>query len=80
MRQPLAQRPRAHVDELDLVGAADDRVGNGLVLGNPDNVLDDVGEALQGYMSTVVSTLIPACRIASTSCQRLAWRLRGALV
>ena len=42
MRQAAAQRFRRHVDELDLVGAANERIGHGLELADPGDPLDDV--------------------------------------
>ena len=47
VRHPAAQRLRGHVDQLDLVGRADDLVGHGLPLGDAGDLLDDVVERLQ---------------------------------
>ena len=47
VRQPAAQRLGGHVDQLDLVGAADHGVGHRLLLGDAGDLLDDVVEALQ---------------------------------
>ena len=47
MRHPPAQRLRGHVDQLDLVGAADHLVGHGLPLRHAGDLVDDVVERLQ---------------------------------
>ena len=47
VREAPPQRLRGHVHELDLVGAADDGVGHGFLLGDAGDLLDDVVEALQ---------------------------------
>ncbi len=47
VRQATAQRLRRHVDELDLVGAADERVGHRLELADPGDPLDDVVHRLE---------------------------------
>ena len=47
VRHPPAQRLRGHVDQFDLVGAADDLVGHGLPLRHPGDLLDDVVERFQ---------------------------------
>ena len=41
------ERLRRHVDELDLLGGPDDRVGNRLVLLDPGDALDDVVDRLE---------------------------------
>src|SRR5262249_38549356 len=47
VRHAPAERLGAHVDQLDLVGAPDDVVGNGLALVNAGNPLDDVVQTLE---------------------------------
>ena len=47
MRHPAPQRLRRHVDELDLVGGPDDRVGDRLVLLDPGDRLDHVVHRLE---------------------------------
>ena len=47
VRQPSAKRLGSHVDQLDLVGAADDRVGDPLLLGDTGDLLDHVVERLE---------------------------------
>ncbi len=47
VRHPAAQRLGGHVDELDLMGAADDLVRHGLVLRHAGDLLDDVAEGLE---------------------------------
>ena len=47
VRHPAAQRLGGHVDQLDLVGGADHRVGHRLPLLHPGDLLDDVGDGLQ---------------------------------
>ena len=47
VRHPAAQRLGGHVDQLDLVGRADHRVGHGLPLHHPGDLLDHVGDRLQ---------------------------------
>ena len=47
VRHPAADRLRRHVDELDLVGPADDRVGDRLLLLDAGDLLDDVVERLE---------------------------------
>ncbi len=47
MRHPAAQRLRRHVDELDLVGRADDGIRHRLPLRDAGDLLDDVVERLQ---------------------------------
>ncbi len=44
VRHPAAQRLGRHVDQLDLVGPADDLVGDGLTLPDAGDRLDDVAE------------------------------------
>ena len=44
VRHTTAERLRAHVDELDLLGAAHDRVGHRLALRDAGDPLDDVVE------------------------------------
>lgn len=44
VREAAAQRLRRHVDQLDLVGAADHVVGQGLPLADPGDALDHVAE------------------------------------
>jgi len=44
VRHPAAQRLRGHVDELDLIGRADHRVGDGFPLRHAGDLLDDVVE------------------------------------
>ena len=46
-REAVAQRERREVDELDLVGAADDLVGDRLALLDAGDLLDDVVERLE---------------------------------
>ena len=47
VRHPAAQRLGRHVDQLDLVGGPDDRVGHRLPLRYAGDLLDDVVERLQ---------------------------------
>jgi len=47
VRHPAPQRLGGHVDELDLVGRADDLVGDGLPLRHAGDLLDHVVERLQ---------------------------------
>ncbi len=47
VRHPAAQCLRRHVDELDLVGGPDHRVGNRLPLRHAGDLLDDVVQRLQ---------------------------------
>ncbi len=44
---PAPERLRAHVDELDVVGGPDHRVGNGLALDHPGDLVDHVVDALE---------------------------------
>ncbi len=47
VRHPAAQRLGRHVDQLDLVGAADDHVGHGLALRHAGDLLDHVVDRLE---------------------------------
>ena len=47
VRHPAAQRLGRHVDQLDLVGRADDRVGHGFPLRHAGDLLDHVVEGFQ---------------------------------
>ena len=47
MGHPAADRLRGHVDEFELVGAADDVVGHGLALDGAGDPRDDVVERLE---------------------------------
>jgi hypothetical protein len=47
VREPAAQRLRGDVDQLELLGTADDLVGHRLLLAHPGDLLDDVVDALQ---------------------------------
>jgi hypothetical protein len=47
VRHAAAQRLGGHVDQFELVGAADHLVGDGLALAHPGYRLDDVAERLQ---------------------------------
>ena len=47
VRHPAPDRLRRHVHELDLVGPADDRVGDRLLLLDPGDLLDDVVDRLE---------------------------------
>jgi len=45
--EPVAERGRGEVDELELVGATHDLVGDRLALGHPRDLFDDVVEGLE---------------------------------
>ena len=77
---PAAQRLGRRVDQLDLLGRADDRVRDRLLLRMPVMPSTTSLSDSRCWMFTVEITSMPASSSSSTSCQRFSLRQPGTLV
>jgi len=77
---PSPQRLGRHVDQLDLLGPADDLVGHRLALDDPRDRLDGIVERLQVLDVDGRDDVDPCVEQLVDVLPRFSWRLPGALV